>query len=206
MAAFESWMTEVYNPEWDRKDFDDDELRDEDNVFSKYFEPPQHPDLPVYEDIQQDLAEWDQEIGEEEKDKEYKEFMGRDFQYEVIEDEEFEREFRGHLVVACTGADADLEVAEKITARMAKEFGKKIFVETRVYAHALDIDNVFEIWLESYDIDLLHSKKRASMNTKGWDGPVECDDKQIDWLVEKVGFLISDDARYSYRYEMAEAD
>ena len=37
MAAFETWMTDVYNPEGDRKDFDDDTLRDEDNVFSNYF-------------------------------------------------------------------------------------------------------------------------------------------------------------------------
>merc|ERR1712100_509172 len=29
MAAFENWMKEVYNPEWDRKDFDDDGFQDE---------------------------------------------------------------------------------------------------------------------------------------------------------------------------------
>lgn len=45
MAAFENWMTTVYNPEADRKDFDDDELRDEDNVFSDFYQHPQHPDV-----------------------------------------------------------------------------------------------------------------------------------------------------------------
>jgi hypothetical protein len=30
---------------------------------------------------------------------------------------------------------------------------------------------------------------------------VECDDNQIDWLTEQVGFLISDDSRYSYRMD-----
>ena len=33
MVAFENWMNEVCNPEWDRKDFDDDRFQDENNVF-----------------------------------------------------------------------------------------------------------------------------------------------------------------------------
>jgi hypothetical protein len=39
------------------------------------------------------------------------------------------------------------------------------------------------------------------MNVKGWDGPAECDDEEIEYLVKEVGFLISDDQRYSYRYD-----
>lgn len=208
MAAFQDWVTEVYNPEWDRKDFDDDEWRDEDNVFSDFYEPPQHPDLPTFEDAHDDIAKWiedtgtDEELAEEPEGKAYRDFMARDIEYQVVEDEEFEREFRGHLVVACTGNDADLEIAEKITATMGEEFGKQIYVETRVIGHAREEDNVFEIWLESYEIDLLHSKKRATSNTKDWDGPAECDDHQIAYLVDRVGFLISDEARYSYRMEM----
>ena len=46
------------------------------------------------------------------------------------------------------------------------------------------------------------SKKRATSNAEGWEGPAECDGAQIDYLVDKVRFLISDDARYSYRYEL----
>jgi len=201
MAAFENWMTDVYNPEWDRKDFDDDDFRDEDNVFSDFFEAPQHPDVPTYDDAQEDLVEFAEELGEDldEEAKEYKEFMGKDLQYKVTDDEEFDKVFRGHLVVACTAADTDLEIAEKITGRMSEEFGKQVFVETRVMAHAREEDNVFEIWLESYDIDLLHSKKRASTDTKGHEGQMTCNDEQIEHLVERVGFLISDDARYSYR-------
>lgn len=211
MAAFENWMTEVYNPEGDRKDFDDDTLRDEDNVFSDYYETPQHPDLPVFEDAVEDLDNWKEELGDDaESDdleiKNYRNMMGRSFDYTVIQDEEFEREFRGHLVIACTGDDNDLEIAESITKRFNNEFGKKVYVETRVMALARDEDNVFEIWLESYDIDLLHSKKRATSNTKDWDGPAEVDDAQIDYLTERVRFLISDDARYSYRLELEYAD
>jgi hypothetical protein len=45
MAAFESWMKDVYNPEWDKLDFDDEDLKDENNVFSDNFIMPNHPDV-----------------------------------------------------------------------------------------------------------------------------------------------------------------
>jgi hypothetical protein len=174
MAAFENWMMEVYNPEWDRKDFDDDEFRDEDNVHSDFYEAPQHPDQPTFDDAQEDLRDWEEDT-EESETQEYREFMGKDFQYEFVEDEEFKR--------------------------MSNEFGKQIYVETRVMAHAREEDCVFEIWLESYDIELIHSKKRATSNAEGWDGPAECDAGQIDYVVDQVRFLISDDARYSYQFD-----
>ena len=211
MAAFETWVKDVYNPEWDRKDFDDDEFRDEDNVFSKFYEDPHHPDLPTFEDSQEDIEAWRQSIGTDEElvgnkeGKAYRDYMAQEFDYEVVQDNEFEEEFRGHLIVACTGEDADLEIAEKITAAMDQAFGKQIYVETRLIAHAREEDNVFEVWLESYEIELLHSKKRASSNAKGWDGPADCDDDQVDYLVERVRFLISDDARYSYSLEYDDA-
>jgi hypothetical protein len=210
MAAFENWMKEVYNPEWDRKDFDDDDMRDEDNVFSEFYVPPQHPDLPTFEDALDDLNDWHDEIGHDDDEhvkenpeiKEYRDMMGEKLMYTVKHDEEFQKEFRGHLVVACTGEDSDLEIAEKITSRFDQEFGKQVYVETRVEALARQEDNVFEVWLESYEIDLLHSKKRATGNSKGWTGPANCDEKQIDYLVSRVRFLISDDARYSYRMDL----
>jgi hypothetical protein len=206
MAAFESWMTDVYNPESDRKDFDDESLRDEDNVFSEFYEDPQHPDLPTFEDSLEDVEQWQAEMGDDPAVRGYRDMMGRSFAYDVVHDEEFEREFRGHLIIACTGEDSDLEIAEKLTLRFEKEFGKQVFVETRVMALAREEDNVFEIWLESYEIDLLHSKKRATSNAKGWTGPADVDDAQIEYLTERVRFLISDDARYSYRMQMDMAE
>jgi hypothetical protein len=65
--------------------------------------------------------------------------------------------------------------------------------------HARMEDNVFEIWLESYEIDLLHSKRQAFINSKLWTGPSEVDEKQLEHLVERVRYLISDDTRFSYR-------
>lgn len=203
MAAFENWMIEVYNAEWDRTDFDDDSFRDEDNVFSEFFEEPQHPDLPTFEDAQEDIRNWEEEMEEEgETNQEYKDFMVTDKQYEMVVDEEFDKEFRGHLIVACTPNDDDVAIAEKITKRMGDELGKQIYVETRVMAHAREEDNVFEVWLESYEIDLLHSKKRASSNAENWEGPAECDDAQIENLVDQVRHLISEESRFSYRFEL----
>jgi hypothetical protein len=224
MAAFENWMTSVYNPEWDRKDFDDDDMRDEDNVFSEFYDPPQHPDLPTIEDGEDDIDEWNarlddveaeyvvkDEIGDAEGDddpeaQEYRNMMGQKFEYDVVRDPEFEEEFRGHLIVACSGAERDLDIAESITSRFEKEFGKQVYVETRVMALAREEDNVFEVWLESYEIDLLHSKKRATSNTQDWKGPADCDATQIDHLVDRVRFLISDEARYSYRMDLEHVD
>ena len=70
-----------------------------------------------------------------------------------------------------------------------------MIVETRVLGHARMEDNVFEVWLESYEIDLLHSKRQAFVNSKLWTGRSEVDDKQLEYLVDKVRDLISDDAR-----------
>ncbi|GKY91998.1 hypothetical protein MPSEU_000171400 [Mayamaea pseudoterrestris] len=207
MAAFENWMKEVYNPEWDKKDFDDDALTDEDNVFSDYYVQPQHPDIPDIDDAIDDYDEWQYNMrkdgGEEWSNHE---MIAQRTDYTYVKDEEFERDFRGHLIVACTGEEGDLNIAEKITERFQKEFGKQVFVETRLMALAREEDNVFEIWLESYEIDLLHSKKRATGLSDDWTGPAECDDQQIDWLVERVRFLISDDARYSYRMDLEHVD
>eukprot|EP00797_Seminavis_robusta_P014042 Sro213_g088350.2 (653) ;mRNA; f:18476-20512 len=204
MAAFESWMTEVYNPEMDRKDFDDDDIMDEDNVFSEFYVPKRHPDLPTINETVTELNAYMAGLPHDEftpEDIAYSNFTRQSFTYEELMDDEFQEQFRGHLVVACTPEDSDLEIAEKITAAMDKALGKQLYVETRVISHAKLEDNVFEVWLESYEIDLLHSKKRATGNVQEWNGPAECDDKQIEALVEKVSYLISDEARYSYTLE-----
>ncbi len=208
MVDFAAWCQEVYNPEWDRKDFDDDDIKDVDNVFSPEFILPQDPDVPTYQDAKDDIRNWYGEIENNNdgdvspEQAEYRDMVGQELDYKYLDDKEFTAAFRGHLVVACTTEEEDLDVAEKITIRFEEEFGKQIFVETRVISHALMEDNCFEVWLESYDIELLHSKKRATTGAKDWTGPIECNDEEIDKMVERVAFLISDDARYSYRMDM----
>jgi hypothetical protein len=208
MADFAAWCQEVYNPEWDRKDFDDDDIKDVDNVFSPQFVMPQHPDVPAYADAKEDIRNWYGEIDAQTdgdvspEQAEYRDMVGQELDYKYIDDKEFTDAFRGHLIVACTTEEEDLDVAEKITIRFEEEFGKQVFVETRVISHALLEDNVFEVWLESYEIELLHSKKRATTGAKDWIGPIYCDEAEIEKLVERVAFLISDDSRYSYRLDM----
>jgi len=209
MAAMEKWMLDVYNGEWDRKDFDDDTIKDEDNVFSDNFRMPQHPDLPAWEDAQEDIAGWKAEFddpdeaenGDTDEAKRYRDFMGRSIDYEPVEDNEsFSKNFRGHLVVACGNFDADLDVAESITDRMEQEFGNVIYTETKIYQHATKGDNLFEVWLESYEIDLLHSKRRAFNGVEGWEGTGEMTTDRLDHLVGEIRQLTSEDARTSFRW------
>ena len=204
MAAFEKWMLDVYNAEWDRKDFDDEAIKDEDNVFSDNFKMPQHPDQPSWDDAQEDIEGWKEEWEGEEENEEaiaYRDRMGESVDYTKKQDDDFQKNFRGHLIVACGPYEADLDVAEAITTRMEKEFGNRIYTETKIYNHALEEDNVFEVWLESYEIDLLHSKRRSFMGVEGWDGPAEVDDSQMDFMVKEIKELTSDDAKISYRWE-----
>jgi hypothetical protein len=210
MASFEKWMLEVYNEEWDRKDFDDEKIVDEDNVFSENFVMPQHPDLPTLEETQEDLARWNSEIQNDHYDviKEggeaaeeilkYRDMMGQNVEYKPTDDKDFQENFRGHLVIACGDFDSDLDMAEAITTRFEKEFGNQVYVETKIMMHVREDDYVFEVWLESYEIELIHSRRRSFLGTDGWTGPGDVDAKQLDYLVEQVRLLISDDARYSY--------
>jgi len=208
MAGLANWVQEVYNPDWDRLDFDDDRIRNKDNVFSPEFVMPRHPDLPTFDDAQEDVRNWKGEMEAvtngtmTEEQESYQDKVGKETEYEVIYDEEFDREFRGHLIVACTDEESDLVIAEKITLQIKEELGKKVYVETRILSDALMEDNVFEIWLESYDIELLHSKRRASVGYKDWEGKLVCDDEEIERLVKRVAHLVSDDSRYSYRMDM----
>lgn len=202
MVAFDSWMKEVYNPECDIKDFDDTIL-DEENMYSNAYIDPEHPDVPTYKEVLEDIEEYYNETGIRIDDTvETDETMLLRREYKTDQDDEAEKEHRGHLIIACTGSDEDLDIAEKITQRCKQVVGKQVFVETRLMALAREEDNVFEVWLESYEIDLLHSKKRATGFSDDWKGPAVCDDTQIEWLVSRVQFLISDDSRYSYRYDI----
>ena len=204
MAAMEKWMLDVYNSEWDRKDFDDEDIKNEDNVFSAEFKMPQHPDLPSWDDAQEDIAEWKAEQLEANNTSpeaiEYRDMMGQSLDYENVCTPEFEKNFRGHLIVACGNYEEDIFEAERITKRFEKHFGEEIYVETKIYQHAMPDDNVFEVWLESFEIDLLHSKRRAMMGVDGWEGQETLTDERLEYLVHEVDKLTNEDARLSFRW------
>jgi len=202
MLSFENWMDEVY------QDVDDICLDDED------FMPHDNPaavDLDTVASQQnantstavhpmiKDVQEFEEKY--EHMSQDWRDQYVKRYQYQVEEQNEKNKDFRGHLVIACSPSDDDLTIAEKLTLRMEKSFGTQVFVETRVIGHAKLEDNLYEIWLESWDIDLLFSKRSAVFNPREWDGPRDVTDEYIDELVDQVKFLTSDDARYSYRYD-----
>jgi len=193
MAAFEHWMDEVYNMEGEDLYFDSDEFQPEDSVYDFNYGNDDTDEVKAFEvELEAFKTEHVNET------QAWRDNFAKEKNYTLVVDDEAVKEFRGYLVVACCGSDSDVELAERITARMAEAHGKQVHVETRVYSHARQSDNVYEIWLESYDISLLHSKRGASYNAKNWDGPAEIDDEQMQYLVDRVGHLIGDDSRYSY--------
>ncbi|KAL3799182.1 hypothetical protein ACHAW5_005459 [Stephanodiscus triporus] len=198
MLALENWMDEVYNEESDNLLFDDENFEPRDNVYDPDFgESSSDKSSALEEKFMKEFEAFEREFSEEEQ--EWRDQFATVEKFEYRDDPEGQAAFRGHLVVACTPSDEDLKLSETIARRFKDEFGKAVVVETRVLGHARKEDNVFEVWLESYEIDLLHSKRQAFINSKLWTGPSEVDDEQLDYLVERVRYLISDDSRYSYR-------
>jgi len=192
-AALEVWMEEVYNNEDEDLYFDDESFQPENNVYDRNFGTEESNDDKGF------LEEYEKfKLKYENATQEFKDMYAKERNFTLIEDEEEQKEFRGCLVVACTGSEKDLDTAEKITLRMKREFGKKVHVETRVMAHAREEDMVFEIWMEGFDVELLHSKRKTRYDADNWDGPPEVDDAQLEYLVDRVGYMISDDCRYSY--------
>jgi len=199
MLALENWMDEVYNEDLDNLLFDDESFEPRDNVFDPDFgTSSSNKDAATEEKFMREYETFEREFSEE--DQEWRDQFATVEKFEHRDDPEGQEAYRGHLVVAVSPSEEDVNVAEKIHERFGKEFGKAVFVETRVMGHARASDNVFEVWLESFEIDLLHSKRQAFINSKLWTGPSEVDDKQLEYLVERVKYLISDDARYSYRF------
>ncbi|KAL7551070.1 hypothetical protein ACHAWF_014268 [Thalassiosira exigua] len=198
MLALENWMDEVYDEEAANLLFDDDSFEPRDSVYDPdYGTSSSDKSAAVEEKFMREFEAFEREFADE--TQEWRDQFATVERFEHVEDPEGQKEFRGHLVVACTPEEEDLQIAERITERFEEEFGKAVFVETRVLGHARMEDNVFEVWLESYEIDLLHSKRQAFVNSKLWKGPSDIDDEQLEHLVERVRYLISDDARYSYR-------
>ena len=198
MLALENWYDEVYNEETNNLLFDDEKFEPRDNVYDPEFGTSSSDKSSALEEkFMKEFEAFEREFSEE--SQEWRDQFATVEKFEYRPDPEGQKEFRGHLVVACSSSDEDMEVAEKITERFNDEFGKAVFVETRALGHARIEDNVFEVWLESYEIDLLHSKRQAFINSKLWTGPSDVDDEQLEYLVDKVKYLISDETRNSYR-------
>lgn len=192
MLALESWMDEVYHEE-DDVNLDDEDLMPSDNPAA-----PEHGvtnENDGEDPVLSDVAEFEERY--EHMSPEWRETYVKREQYDTVNQED--SDFRGHLVIACSPADDDLDMAEKLTLRMEKEFGEQVFVETRVVGHAKPEDYLYEIWLESWEVELLHSKRRAVFQ-KDWEGPRDISEDYIDDLVKQVDFYISDEFRYAFSW------
>ena len=200
MLALENWYDEVYNEEDEQLLFDDEKFEPRDNVFDEdYGTSSTKKTTSIEEKFMKEFELFERESAGE--TQEWREQFATVKEYETRDDPEGQAAFRGHLVVACTPSEEDAEIADKIALRFKEEFDKAVFVEIKVLGHAKVEDNVFEVWLESWEIDLLHSKRQAFINSKIWTGPSEVDDAQLDYLVDRVRFLISDEAKNSFRIE-----
>jgi hypothetical protein len=197
MLALENWYDEVFNEEEQNLLFDDEAFEAKDNVFAPDYQPASEKEQTFAEKFMKEHERFQKEFALE--TQEWRDQFATVDEFDVEEDKELQEAFRGHLVIACSALEEDLELAAKITERFKEEFGPVIYVETRVLGHARKEDNVYEIWLESYEIDLLHSKRQAFINSKVWKGPSEVDDEQLDHLVERVRELVGDESRFSYR-------
>jgi len=124
--------------------------------------------------------------------------MGQKIEYKDSNDTRFEEEFRGHLVIVCAPVERDIELAEMITKRMEHEFDKQVYVETRVMAHLVRTDFVFEIWIESYDVEFLFSRRREYYWGDSWKGHGTLTKEKMQWLVDRVKHRISDDAKNGF--------
>jgi hypothetical protein len=157
--------------------------------------------LPSWEEAEADMKAYNENMGKD-LDEEYRDFYGKKVTYKPAGDNGgWIEDFRGHLVIACGPIQEDIDTAEKITTRVIKEFGEQVYPETRIMSHVISDDNVFEVWLEGYEVDLLHSRRRNFMQTRGWEGPANVDDAQLDWLVNEIRQLTSEEARICDRYE-----
>ena len=200
MLALETWYDEVYDEEDQNLLFDDEKFEPRDNVFDEdYGASSSKKATSIEEKFMKEFELFERENAGE--TQEWRDQFATVKGFETRDDPEGQAAFRGHLVVACTPSEEDMDIAEKITLRFREEFDKAVFVETRVLGHAKMEDNVFEVWLESWEIDLLHSKRQAFINPKIWTGPSDVDDKQLDYLVDKVRYLISDEAKNSFRID-----
>ncbi len=108
---------------------------------------------------------------------------------------------RGTLVVVTgpvTGGDKDLDDVDRLTSAVNEEFGDVVNVEHRV--QGTTEDNLFEVWIEAYEHDLLFSR-RSAVYGKEWEGARDLGEgeEEVGRIINLVKDAVSDDAKFSYR-------
>lgn len=122
MLALENWYDEVYNEEEQNLLFDDENFEAKDNVFAPDYSPANDKTEALAEKFMKEHERFQKELHHE--TQEWRDQFATVEEFEVREDPEGQEVFRGHMVIACAPLEEDLELAEKITERFEKEFGK----------------------------------------------------------------------------------
>ncbi|GMH74510.1 hypothetical protein TrRE_jg10164 [Triparma retinervis] len=107
---------------------------------------------------------------------------------------------RGRLVVV-TGPmlendekEEDQKNLELIQSTILSKFGSVVSVSHRVMGS--DSDNLFEVWLEAYEHELLFSR-RSAVYDKDWKGGREVGD-EWEGILDVIEDMVSDDSKLSY--------
>ena len=102
------------------------------------------------------------------------------------------------LIIAVRGGRDDMVKCEWVTNRMNAEF-PNLMVETQLFPEASLEDQLFEIWVEAYEDELLFSKRKHYYDSD-WPGPDDFRQEDLDQLVQEVRFHLSDDAKNSFLF------
>jgi len=102
------------------------------------------------------------------------------------------------LIIAVRGDREDMVKSEWVTNRMNAEF-PNLMVETQLFPEASAEDQLFEIWVEAYEDELLFSKRKHYYDSD-WPGPDDFRQEDLDKLVQEVRFHLSDDAKNSFLF------
>lgn len=122
MLALENWYDEVYNEESDNLLFDDEAFEPKHNVFDPNYGKSSSDTTTEQDKFLQEFEAFEREFADQ--PKEWRDQFATVDKFEIIDDPEGQKAFRGHLVIACSPLDEDLDLAEKITERFGEEFGK----------------------------------------------------------------------------------
>ncbi|GMH91729.1 hypothetical protein TrVE_jg2850 [Triparma verrucosa] len=101
---------------------------------------------------------------------------------------------KGVLKVVTAGTDADLTSVSKMSTSLSSKFSDSVTLSHQTLGSPTD--NLFEVWLESYEHTLLFSR-RSAVYEKEWEGGKEIEE-EWEGILERIEEEISEDKKFSY--------
>ena len=91
-------------------------------------------------------------------------------------------------------ASQDKANLEKIKSDVTSKFGNVVSVDHRIMG--TDSDNLFEVWIEAYEHELLFSR-RSAVYDKDWTGGKNVEE-EWEKMIDVIEDMVSDDSKFSY--------